>query len=269
MRIFCALLLTGFALANAQMQQVGGAGSIDWGNRVVVVTGIGAPPPNVGVGQKRPMAERAAWADAMRKALETIKGINIDAATTIQGSMVSDDVVSTKIQGYIRSFQQQGRKKYFDDQTVEITYEVTIGRDLIETVLPAAVGEKPSVTVLPSVGAPKTVFTGLIVDCRGLSITPAIAPRILDDTEKEVYGAAFVTRDWAAKHGLAGYVKTVEDAAKLTDRVGANPGVVKAVKASGANKTDVAISKKDADSIRSAAENLKFLSECRVVFVVD
>ena len=57
-------------------------------------------------------------------------------------------------------------------------------------------------------------------------------------------------------------------AAKL-DRVGSTPGKVKAVKASGQNKTDVVLSDDDAADIRSASQNLKFLSECRVIFVVD
>lgn len=269
MRFFCALLLTSFALANAQIQPVGAAGSIDWGNRVIIATGIGAPPPNVPLAAARPNALRAAFAVAMRNALEVVKGIRINSSTTIENTCVTNDAISTSISGYIRTFEQKGKTRYMSDGSVEVTYEIALGGDLMNAIVPTVVGEKPSITAMPSVNAPKTVFTGLIVDCKGLGITPAIAPRILDDTEKEVYGTAFVTREWASKYGLAGYAKTMEDAAKLVDRVGEAPGAVKAVKASGANKTDVVISRKDADSIRSAAENLKFLSQCRVVFVVD
>ena len=57
-------------------------------------------------------------------------------------------------------------------------------------------------------------------------------------------------------------------AAKLS-RVGKTPGSIKAMKAQGDNNTDVMISNDDAAAVRSAADNLKFLSECRVVLVID
>jgi len=70
-----------------------------------------------------------------------------------------------------------------------------------------------------------------------------------------------VSREWAVKYGIAGYAREVKDAAKL-DRVGKIPGQIKAIKASGDNSTDIVISNADADEVRSASQNLKFLSEC-------
>jgi hypothetical protein len=61
----------------------------------------------------------------------------------------------------------------------------------------------------------------------------------------------------------------LDGARGLKDRIGDNPAVIKAVKASGPSKTDVVLSPEDALSIKSAAQNLKFLSEARVVFIVD
>ncbi len=264
-----ALVLGGFALTQAQIQPVGAAGSIDWGKRVVIATGIGAPPPNVPLAAARPNAMRAAFAVAMRNALEVVKGIRINSTTTIENACVTNDAISTSINGFVKTFEQKGKTRYMSDGSVEVTYEIGLDGDLMTSILPAVVAEKPSITTLPPVKAPKTVFTGLIVDCKGLGVTPAIAPRLLDEADKEVYGTAYVSREWAAKYGLAGYAKTMEEAARLADRIGENPGVIKAIRVTGANKTDAVVSKRDADSIRSAAENLKFLSECKVVFVVD
>jgi hypothetical protein len=44
---------------------------------------------------------------------------------------------------------------------------------------------------------------------------------------------------------------------------------IKALKATGRNGTDVIISKQDAARIRSTAKNLKMLSECQVVLIID
>ena len=68
---------------------------------------------------------------------------------------------------------------------------------------------------------------------------------------------------------MAGYAKSIDGARVMKDRIGDNPAVVKAVKADGAAKTDAVLSPEDVLSIKSAAQNLKFLSEARVVFVVD
>lgn len=266
--VFIIVISVVFA-SMAQIQSIGASGSVDWGKRTVIATGIGAPPPNVPLAAKRPNALRAAWAVAMRNALETVKGVQVTSTTTIENAMVANDVVNTSISGYVKSFEKKGRTKYMSDGSVEVTYEITIDGELANAVLPHEIGNTPSINSMPEVNAPKTVFTGLVVDCRGLSVTPAIAPKILDENGKEIYGSAYVNRKWAVKYGMTGYAKSVEQVKRLKDRIGEKPGIVKALRASGPNKTDVVLAKKDADAIRSAAENLKFLAECRVVLIVD
>jgi hypothetical protein len=154
---------------------------------------------------------------------------------------------------------------------VEITVRIPLDGigNLGDKLYGSSLGEKPSVTAFEGEKAKKSmIFTGLVIDCKGLNVKPALSPRVLDEQGREIYGSAYVTRDWAIKYGVVGYSKDVAAAAKL-DRVGKTPGKVKALKASGANSTDIVIADKDAADVRSAAENLKFLSECRVVFVVD
>jgi hypothetical protein len=253
----------------AQIQTVGSSGSIDWNRRVVIATGIGAPPPNVPAAAARPNAIRAAQMVAMRNALETVKGMFVSSTSTVENAMVINDAITSRINGYIKTFEQKGNIKYMIDGSLEITYEITIGEEMFDALLPIEVQSVPSIKSMPVVSAPKMVFTGLIIDCSGLKVTPAIAPKILDEDGKELYGSAYVSREWATKYGMAGYAKNAEQAASLKDRIGENPGMVKALRVTGANKTDVVLEKKDADSIRSAVENLKFLSECRVIIIVD
>lgn len=272
--VACASLLAA-SQALAQMQPVvtgdQGEGSVDWAARFIVATGIGAPNPDLPQGAQRPAAMRAAQQIALRNALETVKGIYMTSSTTVENFMTTSDVVKSSVSGFIRGFDQQGRTKYMSDGSVEITMKIPLDGigGLGETLLGPSIAESPSVTSFEGQKAKTaTVYTGLIINCKGLKVKPALSPRVLDETGKEVYGSAYVSREWAVKYGVVGYAKEVADAAKL-DRVGKTPGTIKAAKTHGENSTDVVISNKDAADVRSAADNLKFLSECRVIFVID
>lgn len=264
-----------FVCAFAQIQPVTsndqGNGSVDWANRVIISTGIGAPNPDVPEAAQRPGAMRAAQQVALRNALETLKGIMLNSSTTVENFMTKSDVITSRVSGFLKGFQQEGRTKYMSDGSVEVTMRIPLDGigGIGESMLDNSVGTSPSITVFVGTkAATAMVFSGLIVDCKGLKVKPALSPRILDEAGKEIYGSAYVSREWAIKHGIMGYAKDVTAAAKL-DRVGKTPGSVKALKVIGDNATDIVIADKDAADVRSAAANLKFLSECRVILVID
>ena len=268
-------ILSNVSNLKAQIQPVisdnQGQGNVDWGDRFIISTGIGAPNPDMPEAAQRPAAIRAAQQVALRNALETVKGIFINSSTTVRNFMVENDVVSSNVSGYIKNFQQEGRTKYMSDGSVEITMKIPLDGigGVEDMLLGTTVTDKPAITQFEGKKAKKeVVFTGLIIDCKGLKIKPALSPRVLDETGKEVYGSAYVTRDWAIKYGIVGYAKEVAAAAKL-ERAGTSPGQIKALKAIGDNSTDVVISNDNAADVRSAAQNLKFLSECRIIFVID
>jgi hypothetical protein len=257
-------------LSTTAFCQIGG--SVDWVARVVKAKGIGAPNPNMPEAAARPAAIRAAKQIALRDALELIKGISLNSQTTIKAAMVENDQVNTSVNGFIQGFQYEPNPHYMSDGTVEI--EVTVPIDGANGLGGAIFGgptnliqDKPA---LPAPAAPKSgAYTGLVIDAKGLGLKPALMPRILGENDREIYGSAMVTREFAVKYGMCGYAKSVSGAQKLADRVGDNPVVIKAVKASGPNKADITVSAKDADIIQSTAKNMSFLSECRVILVLD
>jgi hypothetical protein len=112
------------------------------------------------------------------------------------------------------------------------------------------------------------VFSGLVVDARGLGVKPAMAPKILSEGGQEIYGFSVVDRNWMIQQGMVGYSKDLT-AAQAHERVTNRPLTVKAVSTAGANKTDVVISNPDAKLILGSAGNLGFLEKARVVVVVD
>jgi hypothetical protein len=113
----------------------------------------------------------------------------------------------------------------------------------------------------------QTVYTGVIFDAQTLTFTPSASVKILDEDGREVYGSAYVAKDWADKHGIVSYAKTLEQA-KTNQRVAGNPLVIKAVRVTGANNKDLVISNDDARRVRDLAKHLNFLDAAKVVIVV-
>jgi hypothetical protein len=105
--------------------------------------------------------------------------------------------------------------------------------------------------------------TGLVVDARGLKLTPALAPRLLDDAGKTVYSVDSLSADARKSTGVASYVQTIEDA-KKSMKAGDKPLVVKASKATG---VDILLASDDAKKLRDI--NAAFLTEGKVVIVTN
>jgi len=254
--------------AIAQIQSIPGKGSIDWGSRTVTAVGIGAPNPSMPEVTARPMAIRAARDVALRNALELVKGVQMTSSTTVENFMVSSDVIRSSVEGYVRKF-EASEPRYMSDKTIEITVTVPLDNDLAEALLPSTVTGKPSAQYAATPAPKFRNFTGIIIDARGTGAVPALAPKIVDENGKEIYGSAYVSRQWAVKWGMAGYAKTPEQASAHRDRIGDQPGMIKAIKATGASKCDLVISARDAAEIAAASKSMKFLSDCRVIVLVD
>ncbi|MDI6809608.1 MAG: LPP20 family lipoprotein [Candidatus Eisenbacteria bacterium] len=271
------------------VQRSGDSGSVDWSKAVIKATGIGAPNMKLPEAARRPSAIEAAKQLALRNLLQTIKGVRLSSETTVENFMVSSDVVRTRVEGIARGFRVVDTR-YMDDGSVEVDVEMSLRGELADVLLPETGGGEPiSGLVCPCCGQPwpagrpvpegvkpvvrgvgdkGRVYTGLVVDTRGLGVQPAMAPRVMTEGGREVYGAGFVTRDYAIQQGVVGYGKDVAKAAG-DERVTDKPFVVKAVRASGPGKCDVIISEQDALALHGKAENLEFLKQCRVFFVVD
>ncbi len=245
---------------------VGSTGKVDWSTGVITAVGIGAPPAQpANTAQARAMAERAAQVVAYRNLLEAVKGVRVDSTTTVENFIVTSDVVKIQVSGIIQGATIMD-KKYMSDGSVEVTVGMKLTGALAEALLPKT--PQASTPFSSSSQANGQLYTGLIVDARGLGVRPAMAPKILNEDGKEVYGSAFINRDWAVKEGMAGYLKDPA-AAQANPRVTDKPLMVKALKASGDARVDTVISNADAATLQSASQNLSMLEKCRVIILVD
>jgi hypothetical protein len=264
--------LIGVGATWAQMggvvEPAGTDGSIDWTKGVVTATGFGAPPPNaVNAGQARAMAERAAFLVATRNLLETVKGIRVDSATLVENMIVSSDVIKTEVSGFVQGAQII-KKQVSPDGSVQVTVAMKLNGDFSNAFLPQSSGGVEVIPMPQGQAPPATAFTGLIVDARGIGVRPAVAPKIRNEEGREVYGSAFVNRQYAVEQGMVGYLKDVESA-KGNPRVTDRPLMVKALKTDGPNKTDLVISNSDAQVLHGMKEHLTFLEKARVMVILD
>jgi hypothetical protein len=237
-------------------------GQVNWTDKTITATGSGAPDlkaPNVAVA--RLGAERVAKLDALRNILETLKGVRINSEITVENEMVTNSKMRTKVQGVVRRFKVL-KTKYYSDGGVDLIVQMSLDGQLASTLVES--GTKAA--DLPRKGNAK--YSGLIINTKGLKTIPALAPKILDESENVIYSSEFLEKGNLEERGVTAYFKAI-DAAKKSKRVGANPLVLKALKLAQGSKTDVVLSNADAEKLKDPESNLKYLTEGRVIVVVD
>ena len=232
---------------------------VDWERMVIRASGSGAPDlnaPNIAVA--RLGAERAARLDAMRNILETLQGVRVTTDSTAGGVMDSDSAVKARVEGILRNFEVVDTR-YYADGGVEVDVEMSLVGQLAQSLLPPGPTETPSTEGEVS-------HSGVIVDATGMEMSPALAPRILDERGNEIYGSRMVSPEAVVSRGVVAYRPSMEAARKDTDIVGDTPLVLRALEGKG---SDVVITNADAANLGGESRNLSFLAEGRVVFVID
>ena len=263
----------------------------------IVVEGIG------GAGQSMSNGYTAAKVDAHRLIAEEVNGVQIDADTTVENSIVTSDIIKTKVNGVIKGAKVVSRS-VDGNGYYHVVMELPIyggSNSLAAAVLPqvpqqgflppsdiipvdkiAGVALKPDSTeanaaapTVPATQVPAvnqaTVgnlygatgqYTGLIVDCSGMGLQTAMAPAIVTEGRKIVYGLEKFSREQVLNRGYVGYSKSATEG---VGRAGSNPMVIKA---EGIERfCNPVISKEDAAKILAENQMNGFLSAGNVVFV--
>lgn len=284
------------------VEQMGDKGRINWTEGYIEAVGIGAPPERyIGKPNARPLALRAAKVDAYRNLLEITKGVRVDSTTIVKDFTVESDTIKAQVDGLVRAAGVV-KQEYLSDGTVEVTLRMSLSGSLAHVIIPKAMEKQPAAPpaapaivppAAPPVAPPEApqaavpappapapapapaapapppeIFTGLVLDARGLQARPAMSPKVLDENGKEVYGSLNVDREYAIQQGMSGYARDLT-AAQSNPRVTNNPASLKGLRTEGPGRSDIVISNADADKIRGAADNLSFLKKCRVMIVLD
>ena len=243
-------------------------GSVNWSRGVVQAKGIGIPltkmPEN---SNDRTVALIDAKLDAFRIISKIIKELRINGTTDVGDYATQDPAIMSKIENMVKNAKAV-KKEYLTDGTVKIEMEVNLRGGFAQLVLPKDIKPLDSIALVTMNKASSPVFTGLVVDAKGLGVRPVMVPRIIDENNQEVYGSAFVSREYAVQQGMSGYARNLKEVLN-NQRVADHPLVVKGLKTLGPGRSEIVISNADASKLRSTSESLYFMKKCRVIIVVD
>ena len=254
-------------------------GIIDWTAGVVEAKGIGIPATY----DAKSLAQREdLLSDAISKAghnlLETVVSLRINSRDRVIDIVENFPSIMTQLRDMAQKAPELERlRKYQYDGSVEVWSQMSLSGGFAQLILPPEIRQiEPIKQVLkPSNPArsrtrsrSRDIFTGMVVDARGIQAVPVLAPRVLDENLEEVFGPAYVSREFAVQRGMVSYTTDLWRA-KFHPRVSDNPLIVKALKTLWPGRCEFIISNADAAKLRSASEHLLFMRECRVVIVLD
>ncbi len=241
--------------------QIVDKGEINWTDGLVRASGMGPSDENVSnPAIKKLQAERSAKIIATRNLLDVLRKIRVDESTTTDEYLISSDFVRNSLHRIVREAKIV-EKNHLSGGNVEVVLEMSIKGPFIQTMVPDTGN-----LALSSEG--KQMYTGLIVDATGIGIKPALAPKILDERGREIYGPSYAKRGFFLAQGLAAYTRNLSYAMER-DRIMENPLVIRGLRPSSEGDSDIIISREDAGKLKGASNNLNFLQECRVIIVID
>jgi hypothetical protein len=277
---FLSLVYTaGFSAEPIGLVEKKESGTIDWTTGIVQARGISAPikkeaektPPN----SLKALSE--AKNDARLKLLETVKGIKIDSSHIVGDMAHRNKRIMFQIKDMVYDATEiEQFRRYMTDGSVEVLMQMNLHGGFAQLVLPVEIQQIEGIKQIKAgqnstAAIPNSVpeaHTGLLVDARSIELHPALVFKILDENLEEVFGPAFVSREFAVQKGMAAYY-TDSESARSDPRINDHPLTVKALRTDWPSRSDIVISNADASKLKSASDHLQFLKESRVVILLS
>ena len=251
---------------------------IDWSIFQARAVGIGLPPKGATGAEAAVKAREAAIVIAERNLLKTIQGVHVTGNTEVVNMELASDTIKEHVEGLL-----QGAIVAQETARDDGSYQVVVALPLTGAIgVAQAVGLPHEVAVtapkditLAEVTPPAHVngaYTGLLIDCRGLKISPALSPVVLAPDDEAIYPRLDIPADTVVTQGVVAYFKSLASA-KAADRVGAHPLIIKAksVKkdADATWYTSPILSQSDTARILAEDARDHFLDKMAVGFLVD
>jgi len=278
---FLTVLLIAANSDGANVIEPKNGGRIDWTEGVVSAVGIGVPPEEpsgiAGASEVKAGVLASAHYNARRNLFDLLNAVRIDTNTLVKDMASRTPQVETKLREMAAGADEvEVGDEPMSEGTVAVRLQMSLYAGFAQMVLPQGIipidavksVQNPSAVAVPGETVERLIFTGLVVDARNIMANPALAPRIVDENDKEVYGAAFASRDFAVQYGMSSYVTSIDEI-KGSYRLGERPLIVKGIKTIGPGHSDIVIGNSSAVKLRKFSEHLAFLRECRVVIVLS
>ena len=266
----------------ADIVEIFDSGFINWTQGLFVAKGTGSPPANSGGASSNDhdIALNDSRNQALKHMLSIMLATRIRSHISVRDVAEKNEMIMAQIESLAKGVKPV-KREYLSDGTVKISMQMEMFGGFSQLILPEEIKQIETIKTVsrekasssdmetePSPDSKAAVFTGLVVDARGTEFSPVLAPVIMDENGKEVYGGAFVSREFAVQKGMCKYVRDIKTA-RMDKRVAQNPLTVKGLRVDSRVRSNIVISNADASKIRSASEHLSFLKQCRVVIVMD
>lgn len=268
-----------------------GATAINWSEGYIEADGAGQVPetvldkPNAYV-----LALETAKANAFRNIFEIAKSVRVDSLTELRDLILQDEALKARIDALIAKSHIEERVFSYSQKQVRVVLRMPLRGELMRAVMQhykgrkterdepaqAAAGEGAASANAQGNGLPRENeagangpdVTGLVIDARGIQPGPALLPRILDESGREIYGPLQVDTEAAVRLGLAVYCRSVA-CPQAESRIEKKPMMVKAIRTEGPGRSNILISSLDAEKLRAANAASPFLSKAKVVIYTD
>ena len=270
---------TGFCAESKGFLEKKETGVIDWASGIVTAWATSTPIKKDDAMAKTENSKALSEAKnrARHKLLETVKRVQVDATQSVGDIVDRNTTIMTQIQDMIyHAAEIEELRKYMSDGSVEVHLQLNLHGGFYQLILPSQIRQIEMIKQLNS-GENKSntksdddsnSYTGLLVDARNVEATPALVPKLLDENLAEVFGPAFVSREFVVQRGMAAYYDDIASA-KADPRVANQPLVVKALRTDWPRRCNIIISNGDASKLKSASGHLLFLKESRVVILLS
>jgi len=258
---------------------------IDWTAGYYYATGEGAMPSD----EEEPNRAKAylkaksyARMAAIANLFMAIEGTSISYYAVGKDYMVTDTLLRQRIEGYVANVEavDEKRESVGGDTLVSVTVRCPMfgangpgGAILRSKSVPLSpsgvkIDKRLDSDVVAIDSSSSGPYTSLLVDCTGLQIQRALAPKLRRPSGEEALGTVEWNVDILVDKGLVAYATTLEQALGLP-RAGSAPLLVRAIaRAGGTSKCDPVISDADADRIKIENETARFLENCSIIFIV-
>lgn len=243
------------------MMSVVSASGTDIAAGQITVRGFGAvPAAKDTAAQGRMPARRAAMLDGYRQLAEIVQGVRVDAQTTVRNMQAVNDEVNTRVDNLVKGAQLA--EEVFNPG---VGYEIVLTLPVfgVEGCLAEALLTPQATEPVPTVEGAfyKGGYTGVVVDCSGLSLATAMSPVIFNDLGQKIYGYQHLDYQQVISCGVAGYVYHGEE----YGRAGAQPLYLKAVRVEGG--VNPVLTRADSDRLLAENQQTHFLELGNVVFI--
>lgn len=265
-------------------------GEINWGEGFVLAHGKGNIQENGPTGVDK--AERAAEIDARAHLLEIVNDIPLDDRMKTG----QNERISFLLEGFVQGAQVVTTSKSGSTVNVSLQAPIRGVQGLLTKIYGFYIPEPPPPKVepiKPIVISQAKAFTGVVIDARKVSITPALFPKITDTQNREVYSVGQVKQEQLQKRGMASYALVSRDAKisklfpramvvqasfspstsspsqSLVKRQGESPLLVQVHSVDGTIPSDIVLTDQDAAKLAGIGENTDILKDCRVVIVMN